>query len=123
MQIEDISVRDDRDVIVANPDDTVANAVKALAENNIGALPICDSAGQLVGIISERDIVRELSSRGTGILEEKLHDLMTKEVFTCKPEDGSNDVMTIMQTNRFRHIPSGKPIVKSDNLRAHARPG
>lgn len=105
MNIEDIRLRDDSDLIVVGPDDTVMQAANALAKNNIGALPVCDAAGKLVGILSERDIVREVSLQGPGLFEQKLSAVMTNEVFTCKPGDDTNDVMEVMQANRFRHIP------------------
>jgi len=105
MLIEDIRLREDNDLIIVGPDDTVADAMKALAENNIGALPVCDDTEKLLGILSERDIVREISRQGTGLIDQKISQVMTKEVFTCKPEDDTNDVMEVMQANRFRHIP------------------
>ncbi len=105
MLIEDIRLRDDSELIIISPNDSVAEAAALLGANNIGALPVCDDNEKLVGILSERDIVREIAKRGPELLKLKVDDVMTHEVFTCTPEDDTNDVMEVMQANRFRHIP------------------
>ena len=76
-----------------------------LDQRNIGALPVCDPSGTLIGIISERDIVRALSG-GTASLDDlKVADLMTADVVTCKPGDNVNGVMAMMDESHVRHIP------------------
>ncbi len=113
MQIEDIVHDNQRELITVGPETTVGDAVAALATNNIGALPVCDGDGIMVGILSERDIVRELSARGPELLALRVVDVMTSDVFSCTPEDDSGDAMEVMQANRFRHIPvvaDGRPV-------------
>ena len=88
-------------------------AISALAENNIGAVPVCGADEVMVGILSERDVVRELMTRGRSFLDLKINDVMTTNVFTCSPEDDTSYAMEVMQANRFRHIPvveNGRPI-------------
>ena len=105
MLTEDIRLRDDSELIAISPKATIAEAAALLGSNNIGALPVCDHDDLLVGILSERDIVREIAKHGPSLLDQTVDVVMTHEVFTCKPEDDTNDVMEVMQANRFRHIP------------------
>ncbi|MCJ9427446.1 CBS domain-containing protein [Kordiimonas marina] len=83
---------------------SVLDVAKMLGERRIGALPVIDG-GQLVGIISERDIVRGLAIRGGGVLAENIEALMTKAVFTCSQEDTVQFVMAMMTERRIRHVP------------------
>ncbi len=67
MRIEDLLLKTHRNLITIAPDETAATAAEVLTANNIGALPVCDPAGRLVGILSERDIVHGLSECGGDI--------------------------------------------------------
>ena len=75
-----------------------------LARYNVGALPVVDGA-ELVGIVSERDIVRQLHERGADLLEATVADLMTSDVVTCSPQDRASDLARIMTERRIRHLP------------------
>jgi CBS domain-containing protein len=105
MLIEDILLNKSKNLVTIQPDATVSDAVNVLADNNIGALPVCEAEKRLVGIISERDIVRLLSERGNDVLGAKVAEVMTSEVFTCTPADDVNDVMGLMKSKRVRHFP------------------
>ena len=84
---------------------TVGEGAKLLAEKRIGALVVSDDGKKPVGILSERDIVRELGRQGPGILDAKISDLMTRKVSTCVTGDDANSVLERMTAGRFRHLP------------------
>ena len=87
------------------PTETVATAVRLLTQKRIGAVVVRDRRGKLVGILSERDIVRAIADHGDAALEDKVEDLMTKEVKTCTPKDSIKDLMQMMTLRRHRHVP------------------
>ena len=76
-----------------------------LSEMRIGAVIVRDSGNELDGILSERDIVRELGRRGANCLNDKVAALMTSNVKTCSPVQTSQEVMQMMTDGRFRHMP------------------
>ncbi|MBP2292141.1 CBS domain-containing protein [Azospirillum rugosum] len=87
------------------PSESVATAARLLTEKRIGALVVRDRRGKLVGILSERDIVRAVATQGADALELTVEDLMTKEVKTCRPADTVKDLMQMMTLRRHRHVP------------------
>ncbi|KAF0674777.1 CBS domain-containing protein [Profundibacterium mesophilum] len=94
-------------VITVAAQATVGDAAKLLSEHRIGALIVADEgieAGPR-GILSERDIVRELGRRGTGCLGDKVSDLMTTELVSCRAEESADTVLAKMTEGRFRHMP------------------
>lgn len=84
--------------------DTVASAAQLLSAKRIGAVIVSD-AGSLSGILSERDIVREIGKTGTGCLDGNVSALMTAKVQTCGPADPTQKVLERMTSGRFRHMP------------------
>lgn len=92
-------------VIAIRPQDTISDAVQVLREKRIGALVVTDAAGQLQGILSERDIVRKLAETPGQTLPQKVEDNMTKKVVTCSPSDLLVTVLQRMIEGRFRHMP------------------
>jgi CBS domain-containing protein len=84
---------------------TVGDAAKLLAEWRIGAVVVVDDKQQLVGILSERDIVRGMARFGGAVLQMIVGDLMTREVKTCTTADSLETLMSMMTTNRIRHLP------------------
>lgn len=112
MRIEDLLLKTHRNLITIGPDETAAAAAAVLAANNIGALPVCNSAGRLLGILSECDIVQGLSERGGDIARVKVSGLMSPKVVTCGPRDDVGETMSVMSERHFRHIPvlvEGRP--------------
>ena len=95
---------DDRIATVA-PDASVAEAAKMLSDLRIGSLVVSSDGETVGGILSERDIVRELGRRGSGCLNEKVQALMTASVTGCAPDDRADEVLTKMTEGRFRHMP------------------
>jgi len=92
-------------VVTVTPDQTVLSVAKMLTVNRIGATPVINHEGRLVGIISERDIVRGLSENGASALTLPAELLMTREVTTCLPADPLVDLMGVMTNRRIRHLP------------------
>ena len=105
MLIEEILLNKNKSLVTIRPDQQVNDAVAVLSDNNIGALPVVEDGNRLVGIISERDIVRLVSERGAEVLSAPIADVMTGEVFTCTPADDVDDVMGLMKSKRVRHFP------------------
>jgi CBS domain-containing protein len=76
-----------------------------LSEKRIGAVIVTEDGLRPVGILSERDIVRELGRRGTPCMDDVVDDIMTSELITCKPGDRPIEVLQTMTEKRFRHMP------------------
>jgi CBS domain-containing protein len=93
------------DVYSVRPDDTVQTAVEVLRDKRIGALLVTDDSGAMIGILSERDIVRKLAETPGQTLPQKVDGLMTREVTTCDPSDALVTVLKKMTEGRFRHMP------------------
>lgn len=91
-------------IVSVEPDVKLAAAVTLLAEKKIGAVLVMNQS-RLEGILSERDIVRVLGERGAGVLEEPVSQVMTSKVVTCKETDTVAELMEMMTTGKFRHLP------------------
>lgn len=105
MHVRDVlSVKGDR-VITIKPEATIGATSQLLAQHRIGAALVTDSAGDIVGILSERDIVRGLAQHGAAVAALSVADLMTRSVRTCAPDDTIADIMGVMTAHRFRHLP------------------
>jgi CBS domain-containing protein len=104
MRIADVLRGKGSDVATVDPSVTVAELISQLATHNVGALPVVDG-GELVGIVSERDVVRRLDVAGPGLLEARVGDIMITGVTTCAPGDSVADIAAVMTNRRFRHLP------------------
>ena len=93
------------EVATVPPDTTIAAAVAVLTERMIGALVVTDRGGALVGIISERDIVRGLAEQGAAFLDCTIETCMASPVETCAPGDSDREILALMTDRRFRHLP------------------
>lgn len=80
-------------------------AVAAMAERRIGALVVSRTGADVEGIVSERDIVRELAARGPACLGRTVGEVMTRVIVTCAPADTAQSVLERMTAGRFRHMP------------------
>ena len=87
------------------PDETVMNAVTAMAEKNVGSVMIVDGAGKLAGVVTERDILKRLVGQKRDPLTTKLSEIMTSGVRVAKANDDLIDWMRIMSNERFRRLP------------------
>lgn len=92
-------------LVTISPDATVAEASKLLSDHRIGAVVVSSGGGKLNGILSERDIVRDLAREGADALGRKVSELMTAKVETCTTGENALTVLTRMTNGRFRHLP------------------
>ena len=100
-------------VVTVAPDHSIASVVELLTGNRIGATPVVDENGRLLGIISERDIIRGLAEYGDAVLALAADRLMTREVISCSLGDPIVGLMEVMTNRRIRHL----PVVKDGTLR------
>ena len=112
MLVRDVLESKGRRVISIEAQATVSEAVAMLVQNNIGSLPVVDPAGKLVGVFSERDVLRLIHSRGEGFGRLRVSDVMTPGPITCSLEDQVDDVMGKMSE---RHI-AKVPVLSSEQL-------
>ncbi|CAN5840418.1 CBS domain-containing protein [soil metagenome] len=104
MRIADVLRNKGAAVATVSPDATVNDLVAGLAEHNIGAMVVIGADG-LQGIVSERDVVRQLFEHGADILDGPVSAIMTTLVATCGIEDTVDHLTALMTQNRVRHIP------------------
>jgi CBS domain-containing protein len=98
-------------VYATTPQATVLDALRVMAEKNVGALVVLDGE-RLVGVISERDFVQEIAKTGVCIIDELVEGHMTKSVITVRPEDTLDECMGLMTVKRIRHL----PVVEKEKL-------
>jgi CBS domain-containing protein len=105
MQVRHILTDKGSTVVGIAPTATLADVVAILHEKRIGALVVRDDGGPLVGILSERDLVRALAADGAAALGHKVDRYLTRDVVTCGLADTVEDLMEMMTRGRFRHVP------------------
>ena len=93
-----------QDIVTINPDATVRELVALLAEHNIGAAVVSTDGTSVSGIVSERDVVRQLNGNDQA-LTATVADIMTANVSTCSPSSSLDEVRRVMTDGRFRHLP------------------
>jgi len=94
-----------QDVVSIEPGSKVSDAASILSERKIGTVVVSKDGKKAEGILSERDIVRELGKRGAGCMSDKVDDLMTRDLITCAPGDQVDAILQKMTEGRFRHMP------------------
>ena len=104
MQISTILATKGSTVVTVTPDQTVREAVALLVDKRIGAVVVVDETGRPVGIVSERDVIRELAQNDR-VLSEPVSRVMTRDVIIARPGDDSKAVSKTMTVRRFRHLP------------------
>ena len=92
-------------IFTVAPTTSVAEAAKLLSEKRIGAIVVSDDGKIPLGILSERDIVRELGKRGASVLDQPISDLMTRKLMTCTTGEDALSILERMTEGRFRHLP------------------
>lgn len=92
-------------VMWVKPDALVSDAARIMSTNRIGTVVISDDGTALIGILSERDIVRELGRDGSACLGKTVNNLMTSKVTRCTVSDTADGVLQTMTEGRFRHLP------------------
>ncbi|MGE0717852.1 MAG: CBS domain-containing protein [Alphaproteobacteria bacterium] len=93
------------DVVSVLPGERVDDAVATMMRHGIGAVLVRDEVGAVLGILSERDVMRGIAREGADCLQRPVGTLATAEVVSAGPGDGIDHVMALMTTNRFRHLP------------------
>ncbi len=99
-------------VVTIMPNKSLRDAAREMVTHNIGALIVTDDAGFLVGVLSERDLVRALTLFDAGLVEIPVSEIMTRAVITCEPHNSASEVLGVMNKNRIRHI----PVTEDDKL-------
>ena len=94
-----------RVLITVGEDETVSVAIRSLVEHDRGSLPVHDDKGQVVGIITERDIVRKCIASSKDCAKMKVRDVMSKQVVIGTPEDELSYAINVMKQQRIRHLP------------------
>jgi len=94
----------DQSVYTITPTASVLDALKLMAEKNVGALLVMDGE-KIAGIITERDYARKIILRGRSSKDTPVHDIMTSSVMCVRPEQTSEECMMLMTENRLRHLP------------------
>jgi CBS domain-containing protein len=97
--------RKGRVVTTVTPEATVRAALEALRDANVGALVVSSDGRTVVGILSERDIVRRLADTGAALLDQAVDGLMQRDVHTCTGSDTADHLMHRMSEHRIRHLP------------------
>ena len=105
MQVSDVLRSKGNRVISIDPEATVHEAIAKLVQNNIGSLPVADSTGRLLGIFSERDVLRGLHHNGEKFGRLTVAAVMTAKPSTCRLDDDVNDVMGLMSEQRIAKVP------------------
>jgi CBS domain-containing protein len=104
MRISDVMKAKGADVATVGPAETVGGLIALLAWRNVGAMVVVEG-DEVVGIVSERDVVRQLHARGPDLLRVQVSDIMTKDVVSCSPDDTVDSLAATMTQLRVRHMP------------------
>lgn len=105
MRVSNLLATKGHEVATISQERSVSDAVQMLKERRIGALIVTGADAPLVGILSERDVVRALAESGAAALDLKVTDLMSAEVTTCDESTSVTDLMGLMTAKRIRHVP------------------
>ena len=92
-------------VVAVRPDDTVGSVCSILDKEGIGAVLVRDADQRVIGVVSERDVVRSIARLGRDMLDHTVSSIMTRDVHFCSPEDSVDQVMAQMTDRRIRHLP------------------
>ena len=112
MHVTNILSAKGSNVVSIEPTATLETAVRTLAENKIGALLVLGPDRRVIGILSERDIVRVLAQHGASVLAQPLSQVMTRKVVTCSPSEIIGVIMERMTAGKFRHV----PVIEQDQI-------
>lgn len=112
MTVAAILASQDWDVVTVTLGTPVTDAVKLLAEKRIGAVPVLDSDGRVVGIMSERDVIYHLQSDGAAMLNWPVEKVMTSPAITIAPDQSVLGALAMITRRRIRHL----PVLEGDRL-------
>lgn len=100
-----LKLKADDGVVTVAPGATIASVAELLSARRIGAVIVSPDGKHVEGIVSERDIVRELGRQGAACLPTKIDAIMTKAIIGCTRNDSAVDILEKMTEGRFRHMP------------------
>lgn len=112
MNVAQILKRKGRDVLTTAPHHTLRDAARTLGERRVGAIIVADATGRVLGILSERDIVRAIGARGSETLTEPVSKHMTANPTVVNEDADIDELMQLMTAGRFRHL----PVVEGERL-------
>lgn len=105
MKVSEILRERGTQVVTINADETLLEAIRILVDRNIGSLLVTDADGQVAGLVTERDILRECNRRGGALGEARVADVMSRNPLTATPDDDLVLLRATMTENRVRHLP------------------
>src|SRR3954453_18359694 len=105
MNVEHILASKGREVRTIKPGALVEDAIRRLRRERIGSLVVSETGTDLLGILSDRDILDAIADHGTDVLGESVGSAMTAKVFTCSRDDRVSAIMALMTDRRIRHVP------------------
>ena len=105
MKLAQLITANPRDIVKIREDSSIAAAANTITDEKIGAILVEDAGGAIVGILSERDIVRGMGPHGADLHDVRVSELMTRDLIRCAPEDTVNEAMAIMTERHIRHLP------------------
>ena len=106
MKIGEFLKRSGQKLVTCLPDNPLNAVAKLMYTHNIGAMPVCEMGTRMVGVISERDLVRAFARTDLNELQYlRARDLMTTHVVSCGPDETMQRAQDLMRTNHFRHLP------------------
>ena len=112
MTIDQILNDKGREIISVKADSSLEEAARTLDSKRIGAVVALGEGGAIVGVLSERDIVRQVARNGQGALQMRVGDAMTRDVITIESSTKLEDAMQLMTDRRIRHL----PVFRNDRL-------
>ncbi|PHS22967.1 MAG: inosine-5-monophosphate dehydrogenase [Robiginitomaculum sp.] len=105
MNAEAILQSKGHEVVTINPEDTVLEAAKVLDKNRIGAAVVTEANGKVCGVLSERDVARQVARQGAEALQRPVSESMSRNVITAKLDDSLDMLLSCMTDRRIRHLP------------------
>ncbi|MCP4766426.1 MAG: CBS domain-containing protein [Gammaproteobacteria bacterium] len=105
MKLAELIKGKQNDIVRIRANSSIADAANMMTSNKIGALLVESDAGEIVGILSERDIVGGMGPHGADLHDVMVSELMTKNLIRCSPGDSVNEAMAMMTDRRIRHLP------------------
>jgi CBS domain-containing protein len=106
MKVAEFLARSRQRLVTCLPDDHLNAVAKLLFRHDIGAMPVCELSTRMVGIISERDLVRAFARTDWSELQFiRARDVMTTRIISCGPDDSMRTAQELMRANHIRHVP------------------
>ena len=102
MKVKDIMTKD---VIIANPTDSILTVVKLMKHHNIGAIPVAENAEKVLGMTTDRDIVLSLADFNFDLANTNANKLMSNRVYSVRPEADLNSALALMKKQQIRRLP------------------